>query len=1085
MVAVLCGGELLVHGSQKKLDFLQPSADASAAPGQAVRMRLLPREKGDASVPANRAALDAMVAAVVAAGKRLALFPSDPLDGAVAQGWRTEVDAAGVTLEDGLKGAESYLALKDEEALAEMKAAGKLAARVLRQVALADMEGYINDDKKVSNAALAAGVSATVEDRAKLEKRKVPVDTDSYDQALPLLVQSGGQYTIAVTAPKDGEPPKSTDRPLSYDVILMSLAMRYKGMRAVCARTYLIDPTPKMKKVYEAIEAAQAGLIALLVPGAVIKDACATIRDVLIASGIPLEAALSKNFGSGVGARLSDRHLVLSVKNATVVEPGMCFNVSVCLSDIPLEDRHAVAEAPVNKLKSYAIVLADTVIVSAAGAPPLVVTDKAPRALKEVSYEMASEEDEEDEEDEEGGGDDDEEADEERRDRSKKKAASGSKRPKDFDPSAGRDETGRSARLREKAKEVDPKAAEKREAHQQELAEKRKAEALKKRAGGQGAGAGAGAGGDSDEEIENAPDIVGYRSTSDYPKGTRPNQIVVDKARDCVLLPMLGTLVPFHISTIKNCSKSEEGYKSLLRINFYSAGAALGKDTAPSMRAAALRHPQALFIRTLNFMSRDGRNFVDVDQKIKAMLKQHRTQRKEEKETGGLVEQPRLVLRREGTVPKVVDIHMWPSIGGRGKTQGTLAAHMNGLLFQSNKGENLEIIYANIKAAIFQPCEGEHVVLMHFHLKHSILIGKKKFRELQFYTEVVEQSQALDARGGSAYDQDELQEEEREAKLKARLNKAYKYFVTKIEDAVADSHVNFRAFEVPSRDLSFTGSWSKEMRTILLGASSIISVIDRPPLVVPIEDIEFVHFERVLQGGKSFDMVVVLKAGVTDKGQDEFVSITQIEMKHMETISTWLDEVAEVIITQSAESLTWKAIIAEEVRRPDFWLDEDSEGNPKNQGMMEVLHPFAEMGGAAEAEGEEEDGEEDEDEEAYEEEEEEEDEDSESDYDDEDGDSDDDEDDDDEEEEGDDSDAASWSVLEQKVGRARAARPRHGRWCERAARFAQAHNDPNAARASLPLFPHQAAAADKKKKLRDGGTDDEEEERKKKKPKKK
>ena len=736
MVAVLCGAELLVHGSQKKLDFLQPSADASAAPGQAVRLRLLPREKGDAAVPANRAALDAMLAAVAAAGNRLAHFPTDPLDGAVAQGWRLELDQAGATLEDGLKGAESYLAMKDEEALTEMKAAGKLAARVLRSVALADMEDFINEDKKVTNAALAAGVSATVEDRAKLEKRKVPVDTDSYDQSLPLLVQSGGQYVTAVTTAVDGLPPASSDRPLSYDVILMSLAMRDKGMRAVVARTYLIDPTPKMKKVYEAIEAAQAGLVALLVPGAVIKDACTAIRDVLIASGIPLEAQLSKNFGSGVGARLADRHLVLSVKNATVVEAGMCFNVSVCLSNIPLEDRHPVDDAPVNKLKSYAIVLADTVIVSAAGAPQ-VVTDKAPRALKEVSYEMAGAEDEEDEEEEEeeGGGDDDEEADEERRDRGKKKAAAaagGSKRAKAYDPSAGRDETGRSARLREKAKEVDPKAAEKREAHQQELAEKRKEEALKK---ARGEGKDAAGGGDGEEdELADAPDIVGYRSTSDYPKGTRPNQIVVDKARDCVLVPLLGTLVPFHISTIKGCSKSEEGHKSLLRINFYSAGAALGKDAAPSMRAAAMRHPQALYIRTLNFMSRDGRNFVDVDQKIKAMLKQHRTLRKEEKETGGLKEQKRLMLRREGVVPKVVDIHMWPSIGGRGKTQGTLAAHLNGLLFQSNKGENLEIIYENIKAAIFQPCENEHVVLMHFHLKDSILVGKKKYRELQFYT---------------------------------------------------------------------------------------------------------------------------------------------------------------------------------------------------------------------------------------------------------------------------------------------------------------------------------------------------------------
>ena len=191
-----------------------------------------------------------------------------------------------------------------------------------------------------------------------------------------------------------------------------------------------------------------------------------------------------------------------------------------------------------------------------------------------------------------------------------------------------------------------------------------------------------------------------------------------------------------------------------------------------------------------------------------------------------------------------------------------------------------------------------------------------------------------------------------------------------------------------------------------------------------------------MQGGKSFDMVVVLKAGVADKGTDEFFSITQIETKHLETISTWLDEVAEVVITQSAESLTWKAIIQEEVRRPDFWLDEDADGNPKNQGMAEVLHPYAEMGGAAEAEGEGEDSEEEE--EAYEEEEEDsdddDDDDDDEDFDDEDGDSDEEEDD----EDGDDGSEseASWGKLERK-----------------------------------------AAAADKKH-VRDGGSDDDAEEKK-------
>ena len=104
MICVLADDALLVHGSQKKLDFLRASADASAAAGQPVRLRLLPREKGDATVAANRSALDALLAAVAAAGNKLATFPQDRQEGAMAQGWQQELAAAGVALEDGLRG---------------------------------------------------------------------------------------------------------------------------------------------------------------------------------------------------------------------------------------------------------------------------------------------------------------------------------------------------------------------------------------------------------------------------------------------------------------------------------------------------------------------------------------------------------------------------------------------------------------------------------------------------------------------------------------------------------------------------------------------------------------------------------------------------------------------------------------------------------------------------------------------------------------------------------------------------------------------------------------------------------------------
>ncbi len=55
----------------------------------------------------------------------------------------------------------------------------------------------------------------------------------------------------------------------------------------------------------------------------------------------------------------------------------------------------------------------------------------------------------------------------------------------------------------------------------------------------------------------------------------------------------------------------------------------------------------------------------------------------------------------------------------------------------------MDIIYANVKHAVFQPCVREHVVLVHFHLKKPIIVGKKKSKDVQFYTEAVESSQVL------------------------------------------------------------------------------------------------------------------------------------------------------------------------------------------------------------------------------------------------------------------------------------------------------------------------------------------------------
>ena len=45
-------------------------------------------------------------------------------------------------------------------------------------------------------------------------------------------------------------------------------------------------------------------------------------------------------------------------------------------------------------------------------------------------------------------------------------------------------------------------------------------------------------------------------------------------------------------------------------------------------------------------------------------------------------------------------------------------------------------MYRNIKHAFFQPADNEMVTILHFHLINPIMLGNKKTKDVQFYTEV-------------------------------------------------------------------------------------------------------------------------------------------------------------------------------------------------------------------------------------------------------------------------------------------------------------------------------------------------------------
>lgn len=61
------------------------------------------------------------------------------------------------------------------------------------------------------------------------------------------------------------------------------------------------------------------------------------------------------------------------------------------------------------------------------------------------------------------------------------------------------------------------------------------------------------------------------------------------------------------------------------------------------------------------------------------------------------------------------------------------------------------------------------ITLVHFHLHDPIMVGKKKTQDVQFYTEVMEAVQTLDAGRRSMYDPDEFEEEQRERAMRGKV----------------------------------------------------------------------------------------------------------------------------------------------------------------------------------------------------------------------------------------------------------------------------------------------------------------------------
>jgi len=189
---------------------------------------------------------------------------------------------------------------------------------------------------------------------------------------------------------------------------------------------------------------------------------------------------------------------------------------------------------------------------------------------------------------------------------------------------------------------------------------------------------------------------------------------------ETVLLPVMGFAVPFHLNTIKNVTKSEEGEMVYLRFNFNTPGGATKKDeTLP------YDDPSATFVRSLSYKSADTARYNELFRQITEMKKISAKKEAERRQKADLVEQDKL-LDNKRPIVILSDVNIRPALEGK-KLPGDVQIHANGLRYQPIRGDQkVDILFSNVKHLFFQPCDNELYVILHCHLRNPIMVGKKK-----------------------------------------------------------------------------------------------------------------------------------------------------------------------------------------------------------------------------------------------------------------------------------------------------------------------------------------------------------------------
>lgn len=850
--------------SQKKASLLE-TVKRSAKDSFDMDVIIHVKQRGDDGTTQMDAVLRAMRSQTKSGGRNsptVGHIVKEAPEGVLLEKWADKLKSSDFQLCDITNGLSELFAVKDQSEITFVKKAAYLTASVMKSFVVPRLEKVIDDEKKITHSALMEDTERAILDPAKI---KVKLKAENVDICYPPIFQSGGNFDLRPSA-------TSNDDNLFYDstsVIICAIGSRYNSYCSNIARTFLIDANSTQMKAYQVLLKAHEAAVGALKPGnqvgAVYQAAVAVVKE----NAPELLPNLTKSAGTGIGLEFRESGLTLNVKNDRLLKAGMAFNVSLGFQNLQTESANP-------KGRNFSLLVADTVVVTNDGRD--VVTQLSSKDVRDVAYSFNEGEEEEDKQ-----------------------------QPKVKVDSTAKEPLYSKATLRSDNQEMSKE--ELRRQHQAELARQKNEETARRLAGGDSVT------GNNRTSVKNSSELIAYKSVNDLPP-PREMTIQVDQKHEAVLVPIYGIMVPFHVATVKTVSSQQDTNRNCyIRIIFNVPGTPFNPHDANT-----LKNQGAIYLKEVSFRSKDPRHISEVVQQIKTLRRNVVARESERAERATLVTQEKLVLAGSKFKPlRLSELWIRPPFGGRGrKLTGSLEAHVNGFRYStSRQDERVDVMYGNIKHAFFQPAEKEMITLLHFHLHNHIMVGNKKTKDVQFYTEVMDVVQTLGGGKRSAYDPDEIEEEQRERDRKNKINMDFQNFVNRVNDLWGQPQ--FKGldleFDQPLRELGFYGVPHKSSTFIIPTSSCLVELIETPFLVITLSEIEIVNLERVGLGQKNFDMAIVFK-----DFKRPVAKIDSIPSTALDGIKEWLDT-TDLKYYESRLNLNWPNILKSIIDDPQGFID--------------------------------------------------------------------------------------------------------------------------------------------------------------------